>query len=1066
VTAFISSTSEDLVVQRGAARDVILSLGWQPIMMEYIGPQPVLTVAACRTAVSRCDLFVLLIAFRRGWVPTAKQGGDGLSSITALELEQAELTHKPVLVFLADEKSWPIHLLEPGEGAFEWIRNFRAGLARIGAFFPYEAVTTGESEPAPIFRAKIRQALLDYRDGKNSVRAEAEPPVETSAVRSSAHLRIRIAPGPKVLPPSPYPLLEPYRHPATFAGRTRELAEGQRRLALPRIVLSFYAPSGAGKTSFLLAGLRPELGALGVPVAFDRTPDEPGLARRILADLVESGMPDGINDWDFESFRSCVERVHELSGKPPVVILDQFEDAIRRADGRALAWIGPLLASTAQRLPSGDEFSCRWILSYRQEYHGDVMSWLADALRDARTSPVWKLDAEALAQLPSDLTRQDRFDSWMLPLVAEPGMARDPLESATGVFLDAISRPLKLVRDGRPVYPFRFESGHDRRLSRAFAEARLAQPRAPLMPELQVVLQYLIDTSAPDESGVCLIRVPEDAEGLIRGAISRHLRRKLDDAFISEPDAARRKLRTQAVFVLRLLADAQGQRTRGLEKAELIKSLGPGGTKILDRLEAADIRLILQESTDANERYLLPHDAIAQAVDQIFASPAEQQRYDLDQNLVDLRRIMARRAELFAAGDSGAIDIDQALIRRIRSSTEALVWDDRSRVWWKETEARWNAGIKRRNRRWGVIGTAALIAAVTIVLAGRSLSSEAGARAEVVASAQTGSADQASKSLIQLSSRFHAACPELWPILRSRKDLAELTGVRLRDLPEQDHDAVMKILVCTVQSSVDRAVLGAVLSTLDFIPNSEAPKQLREAALRVLRVTPPLPLDEGDWLTITPGTGPYPGTFVMGCVPRGEDVVHCGTDETPHKVVLKPFKILKHEVTLEEYRRFDPQHHQRLDTNPKLPVSVVSWYEAYAYAAWLGAALPTEAEWEYAARAGTVTAWSSGSDPKNLSSFAVFDQSSESNALPVESKTANRWGLFDMYGNVSEWCLDGYGDYPKIDVQDPHGPRSAPMRIARGGHFWSDDPYQLRSAARWPFPPGDKLDFLGFRAVR
>jgi hypothetical protein len=131
---FVSSTSEDICAQRAAVGEVVLSLTWQPVMMEHFGARPGSTVAACLNEVSRCHLFILLVAFRRGWVPSVEQGGDGKRSITALELEHAERLRIPVLTFLADQ-NWPIGLVEETEGAFSWMRDFRNGLGRVATFF-------------------------------------------------------------------------------------------------------------------------------------------------------------------------------------------------------------------------------------------------------------------------------------------------------------------------------------------------------------------------------------------------------------------------------------------------------------------------------------------------------------------------------------------------------------------------------------------------------------------------------------------------------------------------------------------------------------------------------------------------------------------------------------------------------------------------------------------------------------------------------------------------------------------------------------------------------------------
>ena len=132
----------------------------------------------------------------------------------------------------------------------------------------------------------------------------------------------------------------------------------------------------------------------------------------------------------------------------------------------------------------------------------------------------------------------------------------------------------------------------------------------------------------------------------------------------------------------------------------------------------------------------------------------------------------------------------------------------------------------------------------------------------------------------------------------------------------------------------------------------------------------------------------------------------------------------------------------------------MSWFDAVAFCDWLSSVehrpfrLPTEAEWEYACRAGTETRWSSGDDPTSLDPFAWSPRIANGRFHPVGTKKPNPFGLFDMHGNVWEWCADGFGDYPATLVVDPEGPPSMETRVTRGGSFERGYVRRTRSAFR------------------
>ena len=212
------------------------------------------------------------------------------------------------------------------------------------------------------------------------------------------------------------------------------------------------------------------------------------------------------------------------------------------------------------------------------------------------------------------------------------------------------------------------------------------------------------------------------------------------------------------------------------------------------------------------------------------------------------------------------------------------------------------------------------------------------------------------------------------------------------------------------------------------------------------------------------------GTFLMGS-PAGEE--GRDDDETQHEVTLsQPFWMGTTEVTNAQYRRFvdatghrEPEDWDNAAYNaPNQPVVGVSWDDAVAYSKWAGMSLPTEAQWEYAARAGTTTTWWSGDSESDLARVGWYDGNSDYRLHAVGEKPANAWGLHDVHGNVWEWTADWYGDYPGSSQTDPTGPGSGSYRVNRGGSWSSAG--SSRVANRINFVPDYRYYNLGFRLSR
>lgn len=209
------------------------------------------------------------------------------------------------------------------------------------------------------------------------------------------------------------------------------------------------------------------------------------------------------------------------------------------------------------------------------------------------------------------------------------------------------------------------------------------------------------------------------------------------------------------------------------------------------------------------------------------------------------------------------------------------------------------------------------------------------------------------------------------------------------------------------------------------------------------------------------------GSFLMGSDEQIGD-----EDESPkHEVCIsKPFYMGKYEVTQKQWKQIMGSNNSNFKGDDN-PVDTVSFLECNEFAKKLSditkkkVSLPTEAQWEYACRAGSDTKWFFGDDENDIEEYGWIDSNSNMQTHPVGLKKPNKFGLYDMYGNIQEWCSDWYTNpYLTDDKINPQGPKNGDSKVIRGG-AWGDFPDNARSAYRNANGEDISNDGTGFRVV-
>lgn len=973
---FISSTKEDLNRYRSAAKEAAIQAGFLPVMMDYFAAQSEEPpYPACMAKVDPCDVLVVIVAHRYGWVPQ-DQPEPGGKSITWLECRHANEKKRKaeVLAFLVDEKrDWPPQLreayrstkaIEEGTDTPELVAEVKRNVAKLKEFKQWlGSLGTRSSFFGPEdLKAKVLAALYEWRDRHAEFRAapaaaKREPAKYLQWLREqTAWIDIRglqVGTGKA----HRFPIDELYIPLKTMEGSSggeagkelRKPVRLERALRHQRLVI--VGDPGSGKTTFLRR--------IGYELC--RGTGKPGLK------LTPQGFPILIRIAELEEYIADCRRRHE-AGTPTTK--------------ESPAWLVHFLERRSKEL--------RWNLDadFFERRLGEKSTLV---LLDGLDEPPSQAERESMARLFEGATQT--YGDCQFVVTTRPGsyQGRATLEGFQQVQIDDLETEAVerfLLRWSQSLYPDNPSEAEEH--CRQLLEALHARVEIRRMARNPVMLTALAVVHWNEK------RLPEQRADLYESVVI-WLARSREQRPGREP--AERCLALLGHLALEMQNQPQGRVTQ-VSKGPAAEMIAPG------------FREIAQE-----ERF---HRA------QSF----------LDEEEVDSGIVVSRGSELrFWHLTFQEYLAARAVSGLAEAAQQKLLLSDGKlyRPEWRE---------------------------VMLLLAGILLVKQGPEKVDGLFQAVLERVDAKAS-------------------LADKARCAGLLGAMLGDLrplayqpPAARYEAVLR----SVLDVFDAGKSGAI----DLLVRLEAAEALGQAGDPRLR--------EENWVTIPAGT------FLMGAQnwdrAQPNYDAEAMPDESPvHEVRLGAYQMGRYPVTVEEYRRFmeddgyqneqwwkdggfghqsQPVGWEGQLLHPNWPVSGVTWYEAAAWCAWAGGRLPTEAEWERAARGGESRKYPWGNEPPDRERTNC-EETNIHRPTPVGllPRGMTPEGLHDMAGNVLEWVADWYAQeyYTKSAPEIPQGPDEGKYRVLRGGSWIHGSEY-LRSADRYWFAPEDRYDFIGLRCAR
>jgi formylglycine-generating enzyme required for sulfatase activity len=965
-SVFISSTEQDLKQYRNAAREAVIQVGFQPVMMEYFSAQGRhAPYPACMAKVDPCDVVIVIAAHRYGWAPP-DQPGAAQKSITWLECEYARTKSQPaeVLAFVADG-NWPLELreayrsmkaLEDGTSTPQLEEEVKRNIAKLKQFKQWiDSIGFRRSFSSPEdFKSQTLAALYEWRDRH----PEFQTPPSKSALDPTQYLHwlqeqtawidirgLQVGSGKAHRFPIG-DLYIPLKMTGGDAGHSGEEALRHRRLVIT-------GDPGSGKTTFLRR------------IAYELCRD----ASRQPLPLPSNGFPLFIRIAELEEhIRNCLSS--RENGAPTTK--------------ESPSWIVHFLERRSREL--------KWNLA--AEFFGTKLGEQSTlVLLDGLDESAMRTERESIARLLENATQA--YSSCRFVITTRPGSYQG-LATLRGFHhvaiadLESEAIELFLRRWSENLYPENV-SGAESHCKELLAALR-ARVEIRRMARNPVMLTALAVVHWNEK------RLPEQRADLYESVLtwlsrSRELR--------PGRERAERCLALLGHLALAMQDQPQGRLTQA--------SLGRAAEMI-----SAQFREIPPKKRFAHAQQFLNEEEVDSGI--IVSRGNELRFWHLT-----FQEFLAARAI------SG---LEEASQQKLLLADGKLY-----RAEWRE---------------------------VILLLAGILLVKQGPEKVDGVFRAVLDRlGDKASPAGI-------AQC-------------AGLLGAVLADL---------RPLAYQPTDSRYQSTLDAGLGIFDAKKAKDIDLQVRlEAAEALGQAGDPRLRQDNNWVTIPAGS------FLMGA--QDEDATQPNydpdmmwMDESPvHEVRLESYKIGRYPVNVAEYRRFiedDGYQDQELWKNggfgarkqpdeweeqllhPNRPVVNVTWYEAAAWCAWAGGRLPTEAEWERAARGSEARKYPWGDEPP-APERANYDETMIDHATPIglfpHGMTPD--GIDDLAGNVVEWTADWYGGeyYQQSPAKSPRGPNSGKERVLRGGS-WNLESRFLRTSIRFSSEPRVKSDKIGFRCVR